>query len=293
MARSSPGGRRPARRRVPSSSGMAAAKPPFRPERSPSIRSKRTASALRRTISCSALKANARAYAHARIRSSEVMRTIRGSAALPRLPANLRASASIALRYRARRALRQGRASEARRALSPRRSATRGWLHEHVAFPPVGEHRFVSARARSLVLDAVLNRSPTCYAPAGAPPMAVTPQFVGESFGKPESVEQCLAIMAEVAEEQRDRNRHLDTKAGSIAGFAGTALTLNLTLGRPLLEQHFSTYPWAHGLIRTPLSVRLCCSPLQASLPSEGFYARLGPRILMRRRSTPTPTGRR
>jgi hypothetical protein len=45
---------------------------------------------------------------------------------------------------------------------------------------------------------------------------------VGESFGKPESVEQCLAIMAEVAEEQRDRNRHLDTKAGSIAGFAGT-----------------------------------------------------------------------
>ena len=80
--------------------------------------------------------------------------------------------------------------------------------------------------------------------------MVKTSEFVGESFGKPESVEQCLAIMAEVAEEQRDRNRHLDTKAGSIAGFAGTALTLNLTLGRPLLEQHFSTYPWAHGLIR-------------------------------------------
>lgn len=80
--------------------------------------------------------------------------------------------------------------------------------------------------------------------------MAETPELVGESFGKPESVEQCLSIMAEVAEEQRERNRHLDTKAGSIAGFAGTALTLNLTLGRPLLEQHYSTYPWAHGLIR-------------------------------------------
>jgi hypothetical protein len=80
--------------------------------------------------------------------------------------------------------------------------------------------------------------------------MAETPELVGESFGKPESVEQCLSIMAEVAGEQRDRNRHLDTKAGSIAGFAGTALTLNLTLGRPLLEQRFGTYPWAHGLIR-------------------------------------------
>jgi hypothetical protein len=80
--------------------------------------------------------------------------------------------------------------------------------------------------------------------------MAETPELAGESFGKPESVEQCLSIMAEVAEEQRERNRHLDTKAGSIAGFAGTALTLNLTLGRPLLEQHYGTYPWAHGLIR-------------------------------------------
>jgi hypothetical protein len=71
-----------------------------------------------------------------------------------------------------------------------------------------------------------------------------------ESFGKPESVEQCLTIMAEVSDEQRERNRHLDTKAGSIAGFAGTALTLNLTLGRPLLQQHFHSHPWAHGVIR-------------------------------------------
>ncbi len=71
-----------------------------------------------------------------------------------------------------------------------------------------------------------------------------------ESFGKPDSVEQCLAILGEVGEEQRGRSRHLDTKAASIAGFAGTALTLNLTLGRPLLQQHFAEYPWAHGVIR-------------------------------------------
>ncbi len=71
-----------------------------------------------------------------------------------------------------------------------------------------------------------------------------------EPFGNDDSVVQCLAIMDEVAEEQRGRNRHLDTKAGSIAGFAGTALTLNLTLGRPLLEQRFVGSAWAHGLIR-------------------------------------------
>src|SRR6202042_1264679 len=41
------------------------------------------------------------------------------------------------------------------------------------------------------------------------------------TFGNDESVVQCLAIMGEIAEEQRGRNRHLDTEAGSIAGFAG------------------------------------------------------------------------
>ncbi len=78
----------------------------------------------------------------------------------------------------------------------------------------------------------------------------LAPATQEESFGKPESVEQCLAILSEVGEEQRGRSRHLDTKAASIAGFAGTALTLNLTLGRPLLQQHFADHPWAHGSIR-------------------------------------------
>jgi hypothetical protein len=71
-----------------------------------------------------------------------------------------------------------------------------------------------------------------------------------ETFGNDDSVTECLTIMGAVADEQRERNRHLDTKAGSIAGFAGTALTLNLTLGRPLLQQQFHNHSWAHGVIR-------------------------------------------
>jgi hypothetical protein len=77
-----------------------------------------------------------------------------------------------------------------------------------------------------------------------------TPGSDTEPFGRDDSVTQCLAIMDEVANEQRGRNRHLDTKAGSIAGFAGTALTLNLTLGRPLLLQRFASPAWAHAVIR-------------------------------------------
>jgi hypothetical protein len=85
---------------------------------------------------------------------------------------------------------------------------------------------------------------------AGARPMTAPPDLEVETFGKDDSVTQCLAIMDEVANEQRGRNRHLDAKAGSIAGFAGTALTLNLTLGRPLLQQRFVASGWAHGVIR-------------------------------------------
>jgi hypothetical protein len=47
-----------------------------------------------------------------------------------------------------------------------------------------------------------------------------------------------------------ERGVALDTKAGSIAGFSGTALTLSLTLGRPLLQQRFAASAWAHGVIR-------------------------------------------
>jgi hypothetical protein len=61
-------------------------------------------------------------------------------------------------------------------------------------------------------------------------------------------VQQCLVILTFIAEEARNRNRHLDIKAGSVAGFAATALTLNLTLGRPLLLEHFNGP--AHSWIR-------------------------------------------
>jgi energy-converting hydrogenase Eha subunit A len=57
-----------------------------------------------------------------------------------------------------------------------------------------------------------------------------------ERFGLDESVAQCLEIVREVSAEQRARARHLDSKTGTLAGFAATALTINATLGRPLLE---------------------------------------------------------
>lgn len=61
-----------------------------------------------------------------------------------------------------------------------------------------------------------------------------------EPFGNDESVVQCLEIMREVSAEQRARGRHLDLKSGTLAGFSGTALTLNTTLGRPLLQTDLS-----------------------------------------------------
>ena len=69
-------------------------------------------------------------------------------------------------------------------------------------------------------------------------------------FGNEASTDECLSIIREIAAEQRERNPHLDTKAASIAAFAGTALTLSLTLGRPVLQQHFTTATWAHSAIR-------------------------------------------
>jgi hypothetical protein len=49
--------------------------------------------------------------------------------------------------------------------------------------------------------------------------VTVAPESGIEPFGNDDSVTQCLAIMNEIANEQRGRNRHLDTKAGSIAGY--------------------------------------------------------------------------
>lgn len=83
--------------------------------------------------------------------------------------------------------------------------------------------------------------------------MSDHPEVVSEgpestSFGNDDSVKACLEIMAQVSEEQRSRARHLDTKTGTIAGFCATVLTLNVTLGRPLLAADLS--PHAHSAIR-------------------------------------------
>jgi hypothetical protein len=69
-----------------------------------------------------------------------------------------------------------------------------------------------------------------------------------EAFGNDDSVQQCLEIMREVSAEHRARSRHLDTKTGTIAGFCATVLTLNVTLGRPLLTAKLSSD--AHSAIR-------------------------------------------
>jgi hypothetical protein len=97
---------------------------------------------------------------------------------------------------------------------------------------------------------ALSHRIQTAASASVAQQSTATPESGIEPFGNDDSVAQCLMIINEVANEQRGRNRHLDTKAGSIAGFSATALTLNLTLGRPLLLQPFRASGSAHGVIR-------------------------------------------
>lgn len=50
------------------------------------------------------------------------------------------------------------------------------------------------------------------------------------------SIDQCLHIVREISDENRSVGRHLDTKTGSVAGFAAVTLALNATLSRPLLD---------------------------------------------------------
>ncbi len=69
-----------------------------------------------------------------------------------------------------------------------------------------------------------------------------------DTFGNDDSVIVCLEIMREIVAEQSSRTRHLDLKAGSVVGFAATVLTLNLTLGLPLLREHWGAA--AHIFVR-------------------------------------------
>lgn len=66
------------------------------------------------------------------------------------------------------------------------------------------------------------------------------PKGATEVIGQAESVEECLKIVEAISDEARATGRHLDLKTGQIAGFAAVALTLNATLGRPLLEEDLS-----------------------------------------------------
>lgn len=50
-----------------------------------------------------------------------------------------------------------------------------------------------------------------------------------------ETVEAALEIVGTVDDEARVTGRHLDTKTGSLIGVAAVVLTLNATLGRPIL----------------------------------------------------------
>lgn len=61
-----------------------------------------------------------------------------------------------------------------------------------------------------------------------------------ERYGNDDSVEQSIEILTAILAQQRARNRHLDTRTGTVAGACATVLTLNVTLGRGLLTAEIS-----------------------------------------------------
>jgi hypothetical protein len=52
-----------------------------------------------------------------------------------------------------------------------------------------------------------------------------------------QAVEALLALASEAVADERERGRALDTKTSSITGFTALVLSINVTLGRPLLAQ--------------------------------------------------------
>jgi hypothetical protein len=64
-----------------------------------------------------------------------------------------------------------------------------------------------------------------------------------DRYGRPESVAEFLKIVGAIDDEARATGRHLDTKTAPIAGFAAVTLTLNATLGGPLLRAKLEG-PW-------------------------------------------------
>ena len=99
-------------------------------------------------------------------------------------------------------------------------------------------------------------------------PESPTHEAPDEPFGRDDSVQQCRAIMREVSAEQRARARHLDTKTGALAGFCATVLTLNVTLGQPLLKARLA--PDAHSAIRILFLIASVLLALAAHTTASG-----------------------
>jgi hypothetical protein len=62
-----------------------------------------------------------------------------------------------------------------------------------------------------------------------------------------EGVAALLLISENTVEDERERGRSIDTKTATLVGAIGLALSLNLTLGRPLLNEHLGSL--GHALV--------------------------------------------
>jgi hypothetical protein len=96
------------------------------------------------------------------------------------------------------------------------------------------------------------------------------PDETPETLGDPESVDLLLAFLRDVVlSDETERQRNLDTKAGTLAGFVAVALSLEAGLGAAvLLEQDLSC--GARGLFIFFFVVAI------VGLAAAGLFALLG-----------------
>jgi len=66
---------------------------------------------------------------------------------------------------------------------------------------------------------------------------AVADNEAAPSNTNKEGVEALLELATDAVADERERGRALDTKTASLAGFTGLVLSVNVTLGRPVLER--------------------------------------------------------
>lgn len=92
----------------------------------------------------------------------------------------------------------------------------------------------------------------------------------GEELGRPESVGLLLDFLRDVAfADESERQRNLDTKAGTLAGFVAVALSLEAGLGASVLVEE-SLACGARALFITFLGVSVL------ALAASGLFALLG-----------------